>query len=92
MIADRMMAQHTTQCAPSFMSIFIVDYVKLNPEVKAMYDKMEMPKRFAIGMYEDAMRCEHKFRYKKEYTTLLPQADLCSEAPLPAGCSASWPY
>ena len=61
MIADRMMAQHATQCAPSFMSIFIVDYMKLNPEVKAMYDKMELPRRFAIGMYEDAMRGEHKF-------------------------------
>lgn len=60
--SDWMMAQHATQCALSFMSIFIVDYMKLNPEVKAMYDKMEMPRRFAIGMYEDAMRGEHKFR------------------------------
>lgn len=60
--ADWMMAQHATQCALSFMSIFIVDYMKLNPEVKATYDKMEEPRRFAIGMYEDAMRGEHKFK------------------------------
>lgn len=60
--SDWKMAQHATQCALSFMSIFIVDYMKLNPEVKAMYDKMEMPRRFAIGMYEDAMRGERKFR------------------------------
>lgn len=57
-----MMAQHATQCALSFMIKLIVDYMKLNPEVKAMYDKMELPRRFAIGMYEDAMRGEHKFR------------------------------
>lgn len=60
--ADWMMAQHATQCALSFMSIFILDYMKLNPEVKAMYDRMEEPRRFAIGMYEDAMRGEHKFK------------------------------
>lgn len=57
-----MMAQHATQCALSFMSIFIVDYMKLNPDVKAKYDQMEEPRRFAIGMYEDAMRGEHKFK------------------------------
>lgn len=34
--ADAMMAKHTTQCALTFLSIFIVDYMKLNPEVKAL--------------------------------------------------------
>lgn len=57
-----MMAQHATLCALSFMIKLIVDYMKLNPDVKAVYDKMELPRRFAIGMYEDAMRGEHKFR------------------------------
>lgn len=60
--ADAMMAKHTTQCALTYLSIFIVDYMKLNPEVKSMYDKVELPRRFAIGMYEDAMRGEHKFK------------------------------
>lgn len=60
--ADAMMAKHTTQCALMFLSIFIVDYMKLNPEVKAMYENLELPRRFAIGMYEDAMRGEHKFK------------------------------
>lgn len=62
--ADINMAKHATQCILSFLSIFIVDYMKLNPEVKTMYDKLEWPRRFAIGMYEDAMRDEDKF---KEY-------------------------
>ena len=56
------MAKHATQCILSFMSIFIVDYMKLNPEVKTAYDKLEEPRRFAIGMYEDAMRGEKKFK------------------------------
>ncbi len=60
--ADRMMAQHATQCALSFMSIFIVDYMKVTPDVKALYDKMEDPRRFAIGMYEDAMRGGNRFK------------------------------
>lgn len=60
--ADMYMAKHATQCLLSFMSIFIVDYMKLNSEVKAMYDKLEEPRRFAIGMYEDAMRGEKKFK------------------------------
>jgi len=60
--ADLMMAEHATHCALSFMSIFIVDYMKLNSEVKTIYDKMEYPRRFAIGLYEDAMRGEHKFQ------------------------------
>lgn len=60
--ADMDMANHATQCVLSFMSIFIVDYMKLNPDVKTMYDKLEEPKRFAIGMYEDAMRDEKKFK------------------------------
>lgn len=60
--ADMYMAKHATQCVLSFMSIFIVDYMKLNSEVKAMYDKLEEPRRFAIGMYEDAMRGEKKFK------------------------------
>ena len=60
--ADMDMAKHATQCILSFMSIFIVDYMKLNPEVKTAYDKLEEPRRFAIGMYEDAMRGEKKFK------------------------------
>lgn len=60
--ADFDMAKHATQCILSFMSIFIVDYMKLNTEVKAIYDKLEEPRRFAIGMYEDVMRGEKKFK------------------------------
>lgn len=60
--ADMMMAEHATQCAISFMSIFIIDFMKANPEVKARYDMLEEPLRFAIGMYEDAMRGEGKFK------------------------------
>ena len=60
--ADKEMAKHATQCVLSFMSIFIVDYMKLVPEIKAIYDKLEEPRRFAIGMYEDAMRGEKKFK------------------------------
>lgn len=60
--ADIDMAKHATRCILSFMSIFIVDYMKLNSEVKAMYDRLEEPRRFAIGMYEDAMRGEKKFK------------------------------
>ena len=59
--ADIYMAKHATQCILSFMSIFIVDYMKLNPEAKTVYDKLEEPRRFAIGMYEDSMRGEKKF-------------------------------
>lgn len=60
--ADIDMAKHATQCVLSFMSIFIVDYMKINPDIKTMYDKLEEPRRFAIGMYEDAMRGEKKFQ------------------------------
>ena len=60
--ADIDMSKHATQCIISFMSIFIVDYMKLNSEVKTMYDKLEEPRRFTIGMYEDAMRGEKKFQ------------------------------
>lgn len=60
--ADIMMAKHATQCALSFLSIFIIDYMKLNPGVRAMYDNMDEPSQFAIGMYEDAMRGEGKFK------------------------------
>ena len=56
------MAPHATQCVLAFMSIFIVDFMKLAPEIKTMYDKLEEPRRFAIGMYEDAMRGEKKFQ------------------------------
>ncbi len=59
---DMDMAKHATQCVLAFMSIYIVDYMKLVPEIKTMYDKLEEPRRFAIGMYEDAMRGEKKFK------------------------------
>ena len=62
--ADKEMAKHATQCVLSFMSIFIVDYMNLVPEIKVMYNKLEEPRRFAIGMYEDAMRGEKKFLMK----------------------------
>ena len=57
-----LMAPHATQCVLAFLSIFIVDYMSLVPEIKVMYDKLEEPRRFAIGMYEDAMRGEKKFQ------------------------------
>ena len=57
-----LMAPHATQCVLAFMSFFIVDYMKLVPEIKTMFDKFEEPRRFAIGMYEDAMRGEMKFK------------------------------
>ena len=57
-----LMAPHATQCVLAFMSFFIVDYMKLVPEIKTMFDKFEEPRRFAIGMYEDAMRGEKKFK------------------------------
>ena len=60
--ADMDMAKLATQYVLSFMSILIVDYMKLNSEVKAMYDRLEKPRQFAIGMYEDAMRGEKKFK------------------------------
>ena len=60
--ADIDMAKPATRFILSFMSIFIVDYMKLNPEAKTVYDKLEEPRRFAIGMYEDAMRGEKKFK------------------------------
>ena len=59
--ADMNMAIHATQCILSFMSIFITDYMKLNPKAKAIYDTIEEPRRFVIGMYEDTMRGENKF-------------------------------
>ena len=46
-----LMAPHATQCVLAFLSIFIIDYMSL-----------EEPRRFAIGMYEDAMRGEKKFQ------------------------------
>ena len=58
-----LMAPHATQCVLAFMSFFIVDYMKLVPEIKTMFDKFEEPRRFAIGMFEDAMRWEKKFKY-----------------------------
>lgn len=60
--ADMMMAEHATHCTLSFMSIFIVDFMKVNPELKAKFDQLDEPLRFAIGMYEDAMRGEGKFK------------------------------
>jgi hypothetical protein len=60
--ADIIIAKHATQCVLSFLSIYIIDYMKLNAKVKDAYDSLEMPRRFAIGLYEDAMREEHKFR------------------------------
>lgn len=60
--ADIYMAKHATQCILSFMSIFIIDYMKLNPNAKTLYDNLDEPRRFAIGMYEDAMRGENKFK------------------------------
>lgn len=60
--ADKCMAKCATQCILSFMSIFIIDYMKLNFNAKALYNNLEEPRRFAIGMFEDAMRGENKFK------------------------------
>lgn len=54
---DVMMAKFATECTLSFMSIFIVDYMKLNPLVKRMYDKLELARQCIIGKYEYMMRC-----------------------------------
>lgn len=59
---DLQMAIHSTQCILSFMSIFIVDYMTLFPKVKEMFNGLELPMQFAIGMYEDAMRGENKYK------------------------------
>ena len=61
-----LMAPHATQYVLAFMSFFIVDYMKLVPEIKTMFDKFEEPRRFAIGMYEDAMRGEKKFKQPRK--------------------------
>lgn len=58
---DIELSQYATQCMLAFMSIFIIDYMKINLKVKAIYDSLEESRRFAIGMYEDAMRGENKF-------------------------------
>lgn len=50
------MAPYATQCVLAFMSIFIVDYTKLVPEIKVMYDNLDEPRKFAIGMFESTMR------------------------------------
>ena len=34
-----------------FLRTAVVDYMKLNPEVKTMYDKKELSEQFAIGMF-----------------------------------------
>ncbi len=54
--ADIEMAKYSTQCILSFLSFFIIDYMKLNPDIKTLYDRLEEPRRFLIGMYEDMMR------------------------------------
>lgn len=59
---DLQMAIHSTRCILSFMSIFIVDYITLFPKVKEKFNELELPMRFAIGMYEDAMRGENKYK------------------------------
>ena len=59
---DLHMAYFATKCMLSFMSIFIIDYMKLNPAAKEQYDKLEEPRRFAIGMYEYGMRGEKIFQ------------------------------
>lgn len=59
---DLHMAYFATQSILSFMSIFIIDYMKINPTAKELYDKLEEPRRFAIGMYEYGMREEKKFQ------------------------------
>jgi Ni,Fe-hydrogenase III component G len=44
------------------MSFFIVDYMKLNTAVKDLYNNLEPMRRFAIGMFEDTIRKEGKFK------------------------------
>lgn len=58
----REFAKFATQCVLACMSIFIVDYMKMFPIAKTLYDNLGKITRFAIGMYEDALRDEHKFK------------------------------
>lgn len=45
----RVKSERLNQKIVRYDSVFIVDYMKLNPEVKAMYDNIELPRRFATA-------------------------------------------
>jgi hypothetical protein len=59
---DIQMAKTATQFILAYMSFYIVDYMKLNTAVKELYDNLDETRRFAIGMFEDAIRKEGKFK------------------------------
>ena len=59
---DVQMAIYATRCILSFMSIFIVDYMATFPKVRDKFNELGLPVRFAIGMYEDIMRGESKYK------------------------------
>ncbi len=49
-------AKFVTYGVLSFMSIFILDYMKINPLSKDLYDRLEEPRKLAIGFYGNVMR------------------------------------
>lgn len=59
---DINIACYASQCVVAFLSIFIIDYMKSNVAAKEYYDHLDLTRRFAIGMFEDAMRGENKFK------------------------------
>jgi hypothetical protein len=53
---DINMAIFATQSIISFLSILIIDYMKINENVRCLYDKLDEETRFALGLYEDIFR------------------------------------
>jgi hypothetical protein len=56
------MAKFAAQCVLTYMSIFIIDYMKLNAEVNDWFNPQDLTRRFVVGMYEDIMRVEGKYK------------------------------
>lgn len=50
------LAKFTTQCVLSYVSIFIIDFIKLNSELQNWFNNQDSNRQFLIGLYEDAMR------------------------------------
>lgn len=53
---DINMAIFATQSIVSLLSILIIDYMKINENVRCLYDKLDEETRFALGLYEDIFR------------------------------------
>jgi len=53
---DVVNAIFVTRCVLSFMSIFILDYMKINPLSKDLYDRLEEPRKLAIKFFGNVMR------------------------------------